>query len=139
MSRNRNNPTPNATEKIAALLLTLRRPNDRGTLEPIIPWDHAKQMTAHQICSLFEWDHAVFDTWHGSNHPTNLTPLLISEHRAKTRNDQGVIAKVRRGTKKRSQPKQAGRWPNRAFPKPPAGAKFDWKAKRYAVIQKPAE
>lgn len=85
--------TPTLAEKLAAALLELQRlrgdPIDR---------DHAKLMTADQICSLFQYDHAAGYACHGAdNHPTMLTPLLIAEHREKTaKRDIPAIAKGKR-------------------------------------------
>ena len=84
------------SEKLAAALLELQRlrgdPIDR---------DDAKAMSAEQICSLFQFDHAAGYACHGAdNHPTVLTPLLIGEHRAKTaRIDVPAIAKGKRLSK----------------------------------------
>lgn len=84
------------TEKLASALLELQRlrgdPIDR---------ESAKAMTAEQICSLFQYDHAAGYVCHGAgNHPTGLTPLLIAEHRAKTaKKDQPEIWKGRRLSK----------------------------------------
>jgi hypothetical protein len=80
-------------EKLAAALLEIQRlrgdPIDR---------DHAKEMSADQICSLFQWDHAAGYVASGAdNHPTGLTPLLIAEHRHKTATlDVPAIAKGKR-------------------------------------------
>ncbi len=82
-------------EKLASALLELQRlrgdPIDR---------ESAKAMTAAQIVSLFQFDHDAGYVAHGAdNHPTGLTPLLISEHREKTRKDKGIIAKCARVSK----------------------------------------
>lgn len=84
--------SPTMAEKLAATLLELQRlrgnPIDR---------DHAKEMSAAQICSLFHFDHAAGYACHGAdNHPTGLTPLLIADHREKTANDVLTIAKGKR-------------------------------------------
>jgi hypothetical protein len=70
---------PSMAEKLASALLELQRL--RG--DPI-PREHAKMMSAEQINSLFQFDHAHRHANGGSTHPTNLTPLLIGEHREKT-------------------------------------------------------
>jgi len=81
------------TEKLASVLLELQHlrgdPIDRG---------HAKLMTAAEICSLFQFDHAAGYACDGKdNHPTGLTPLLIAEHRKKTAtSDVPAIAKGKR-------------------------------------------
>jgi hypothetical protein len=60
-----------------------------------------KTMTAKAIVGMFHIDHEVYVAWGGSNHPTNLTPLLRAEHVEKTRKkDIKNIAKVRRANKK---------------------------------------
>jgi hypothetical protein len=85
--------SPSMAEKLASALLELQRlrgdPIDR---------DHAKLMTAAQICSLFHFDHAAGYACDGAdNHPTGLTPLLIAEHRKKTATrDVPAIAKGNR-------------------------------------------
>lgn len=138
--------TPTKAEKLAATLLELQRlrgdPIDR---------EHAKAMTAEQICSLFQFDHAAGYACHGAdNHPTGLTPLLIADHREKTRRfDVKAIAKVKRIKKamvefKRQmlvkagwgedasapvvsdRDKKAPRLRGRGFQKRPAGHKYEW-------------
>jgi hypothetical protein len=112
MSRGRE---ANLTERLAACLLMLKR----GNGEPLIPVDRetAKGMTAREIVSMVDFDHEILKRIGGTNHPTNLTPRLRSEHREKTAKvDQPVIAKARRyerlertGSKKTK--------PGRAWPK----------------------
>jgi hypothetical protein len=84
-------------EKLGAVLLEYQRligdPLDR---------EHMKTLSAEQICSLFQWDHAVLHTLGGSTHPTNLTPLLISSHRTKTKKDVAAVAKGKRIRKRLS-------------------------------------
>lgn len=80
-------------EKLAAALLEIQRlrgdPIDR---------EHAKEMSAKFIISLFHFDHAAGYVASGAdNHPTGLTPLLIAEHRHKTATlDVPAIAKGKR-------------------------------------------
>lgn len=87
--------------KLAAALLTIVRPNDRGQLEPVIPHDHAKLMSDDQIISLFQWDHYPIPHAHdGPDEAWNLRPLLIAEHREITANvDVPRIAKAKRLSK----------------------------------------
>jgi hypothetical protein len=66
-------------EKLASALLEITAL--RG--DPI-PLEHAKLMSAAQICSLFEWDHARRHIQGGTNHPTNLTPRFPGDHQEKT-------------------------------------------------------
>jgi hypothetical protein len=83
---------PNLAEKLASVLL--EREALRG--EPI-ELSVAKQMTAHQICSLFEFDHATHFANGGWTHPTNITARFIQAHREKTRKiDIPAIAKGKR-------------------------------------------
>jgi hypothetical protein len=81
------------TEKLASALLEVQRL--RGNP---IPREHARQMHAEQICSLFQFDHAAGYATHGAdNHPTGLTPMLIADHREKTAKfDVPAIAKTKR-------------------------------------------
>jgi hypothetical protein len=81
------------TEKLAAVLLELQ--HLRG--DPI-DRNHAKLMSAAQICSLYHFDHAAGYACDGAdNHPTGLTALLIATHRTKTTTlDVPIIAKGKR-------------------------------------------
>jgi len=74
---------PNAAEKIGACLIKMG----------LVDYEDAKKMTAEQICSLVQWDHAALHAFDGSNHPTNLTPRLILEHREKSKTDAKIVAK----------------------------------------------
>jgi len=83
-------------EKLAATLLMLTDGNGR----PLIEREQAKSLSAKEITSRFDFDHAVHVAIKGSNHPTNLTPRLRAEHREKTaRVDVPQIAKTKRITK----------------------------------------
>lgn len=71
--------------KLAAVLLQMLRPDETGKLAPIIPYEHAKLMSADQIISLFQFDHYPIPKAHdGPDEPWNLQPLPIMEHRKKT-------------------------------------------------------
>ena len=60
-------------------------------------YDHAKQMTADQMISLYSLDHDVVRKAEGgSDHFSNLVPRLRSEHKAKTLRDIIEIAKNKR-------------------------------------------
>ena len=63
-----------------------------------IPYDHAKQMTAAQINSLYQFDHyPVRRADGGTDAPWNLVPRLIAAHRTKTATvDMPALAKGRR-------------------------------------------
>jgi hypothetical protein len=60
-----------------------------------IPYNDAKQMTARQICSLYQFDHGILHAIKPINDFWNLTPRLIAPHRAKSRKDTGIVAKVK--------------------------------------------
>ena len=67
--------------KLAAALLQLR--DDAGAL--LIPYEHAKLMTADQVCSLFAFDHyPIRHADDGPSEPWNLVPRMIPAHREKT-------------------------------------------------------
>jgi len=63
-----------------------------------IPHEHAKQMSAEQIISLYQFDHYPIRACDGGPfRPWNLRPLLIAEHRRKTAEiDHPAIAKDKR-------------------------------------------
>lgn len=84
--------------KLAAALLTMRRPNEQGELEPIIDHESAKRMTVDQILSIFHWDHyPIRKEQGGPDEHWNLEPKPILEHRHKTaKKDQPEIAKSKR-------------------------------------------
>jgi len=92
---------PTLRERLAATLLTLVRANDFGQMVPVISFEEAKGMTADEIIARYEFDHNVYVAWGGSNHPVNLTPRAVADHREKTRRDLGTIGKVRRSERKR--------------------------------------
>lgn len=85
---------PNLSQKLASALCII--------LE--IPHEHAKLMHEDQINSLVEWDHyPIRRADGGSNHPSNLRPLLIGAHREKTyKHDAPDMAKERDVRKARS-------------------------------------
>jgi hypothetical protein len=61
-------------------------------------YNDAKIMTEDQFLSLFQWDHNIL---HETGSPDvdkywNLAPMLILEHRIKTKTDAAIIAKGRR-------------------------------------------
>jgi hypothetical protein len=76
----------NLTTKLASALLALGE----------IPYSDAKQMTAAQIISLYQFDHGILHGVVVIDEFWNLTPRLITPHRAKSRSDTGVVAKVKR-------------------------------------------
>ena len=114
----RNRPT--LTEQLAAALLALGH----------IPFEHAREMTAKQIIGLYQFDHwPIRVEAGGTNHPSNMRPLLIVAHRKKTAADNREIGKIRRvqvaqvehdermRAKQTGEPKRVSRWPSRPFPK----------------------
>lgn len=88
----------NMTTKLAAVLLEMKVADENGDLVPWIDRETAKNMTAHQICSLVNFDHCpVPKAFGGSDHPTNLVARPIIEHRIKTaKTDVPAIAKTAR-------------------------------------------
>ena len=66
-------------EKLAACLLMITDENGW----PLIPIDRVKlkTMSAEEIFAMVEFHHVVSKRMGGSNHPTNLDPMLKPEHR----------------------------------------------------------
>lgn len=95
MSRKRNHLP--LTTKLASCLAELQYL--RG--DPI-PFKQLQDMTAGQLCSLYQWDHSIYAAWNGGEHYTNITPRLTQAHREKTHKiDIPTIAKVKRIAKAR--------------------------------------
>jgi hypothetical protein len=71
-----------------------------------IPYDDAKLMTEDQIISLYQLDHNIlYETGNPDRDKYwNLTPMLIKEHREKTKRDVKVIAKGKRLREKHRTP-----------------------------------
>lgn len=65
---------PNKTTKLAAALLA------RGD----VPYAHAKLMTADQMISLYHFHHNIRHAEDGSDHFSNLEPMLIAAHKKRT-------------------------------------------------------
>jgi hypothetical protein len=83
--------------KLAAALLQMVRPDDSGSLIPIIPYEDAKKMTADQIISLFQFHHNILHAHDGPDEPWNLEPKPIMEHRRETATrDVPMAAKSKR-------------------------------------------
>ena len=118
---------PNLSIKLAAALLQIKDKDG----QPLIEWESAKQMSAMQINSLFEWDHYPYR--HEAGGPTeawNLVPRFIPEHRIKTAKiDQPEIAKIKRVSKAEEEfrkrlltprdqrPERGSKWPKRTIGK----------------------
>lgn len=79
---------PNLTEKLASALIIVGG----------ISYRDAQQMSAHQICSLFDFDHyPIRRDDGGTNHPSNLVPRYKLAHRKKTATiDKPQMAKADR-------------------------------------------
>ncbi|UYO50282.1 HNH endonuclease [Rhodopseudomonas palustris] len=89
------------TTKLAAALLTIRRPNENGELVPVIAFEEAQKLTAAQIISRFEFNHyPIPHALGGPDAPWNLEPLPKAEHRQITADvDIPRIAKVKKISK----------------------------------------
>lgn len=84
--------------KCAAAVLEMMAVRERFGLHSRRWYLDAKKMTEGEFLSLFQWDHNIL---HETSDPNideywNLTPMLISEHREKTKQDAKLIAKSRR-------------------------------------------
>lgn len=129
-------------KRCAAALLTMRTLDENGELVPLIPDEHARQMTAEQIISLFHFDHCPIPEFlDGPTEPWNLKPKMIAEHRIKTaKKDIPTYAKVVRLSaaqeefrksllaKAEGQPKPARKKSSLAKRN---GTHFDWKQGKY--------
>jgi hypothetical protein len=82
---------PNKTEKIAALLLTIKRGDGWLIPEPLRSSGDAKAICAH--C---QWDHLHPHSLGGDTSPQNMDPKDKLEHKGKTRRDMMKIAKAKR-------------------------------------------
>ena len=88
--------------KLAAALCSIVREVD-GKLVPVVPREMAKQLSAGEILSMFDWNHIVYHAIGGSDHHSNLEPMLTAEHRAVTaKKDIPRIAKTKRVAKKQA-------------------------------------
>lgn len=99
MSRKRNHIS--FETKLAATLLQLKRGD--GSL--FIPPEH-RSKSAREIVRLVQWDHMTPHAIGGSDHPSNLQPLMKREHLEKTKRDVKAIAKGKRLQKKQAAHKQ---------------------------------
>ena len=94
--KKRKRKNPSLSEKCAAALLTICRADADGRLAPVVDRELARTMTAQEIIGCFQFDHVVLHAFAGSNHPSNLVPRPVAEHRAKSAVDTTIVAKVRR-------------------------------------------
>lgn len=120
--------------KLAATLCQMVRPNADGEFEPVIPHDEAKRLSESEILARFDFHHAVDPhALGGSDHHSNLVPMLRSDHRERTAKiDIPAIAKSKRLTREQERfratvtaksgqgeapaPRKS-KWPSRPFPK----------------------
>lgn len=71
--------------KLAAALLTMKRPNEAGILVRVISYERAKKMTADQIIAEFHFDHyPIRHADGGPCEPWNIEPRPVAEHLKKT-------------------------------------------------------
>jgi hypothetical protein len=80
-------------KKLAAALLTIKRPDEHGNLVPVIDYEDAKSMDEDQIISVFHFDHGILHAIEPINEPWNLTPRPIIEHRKKSAKDKTALSK----------------------------------------------
>lgn len=84
------------TERYASVILELKRASG----EALISRERAKSMTAQQIIDEFEAatddDHITPRKLGGSDHVSNMQPLIKVDHAKKTKKDVKVIAKSKR-------------------------------------------
>lgn len=116
--RRRKDPT--LKDKLAAALRVIAE----------IQFSHARQMSADQIISLFQFHHILYHAQDGSDEHWNLEPMLIQAHRERTAKiDVPQIGKTRRISKENEEfqrrlltprderPPKRSRWGSRPFPK----------------------
>jgi hypothetical protein len=71
--------------RLAAALCNMLRPDESGTMVPVIDHESAKQMTEDQVLSLFHFDHWPLTKANGGpDAHWNLEPRPIMEHRQKS-------------------------------------------------------
>lgn len=87
--------------KLASALLTIVRPNAEGKLEPVIPHEEAKGLSADEVISRFDFHHYPIPHAHGGpDEHWNLEPMPRSLHREITAKiDIPRIAKTKRLSK----------------------------------------
>jgi hypothetical protein len=121
----KNRRAANMTEKLAAVLLMLKR-DDGGWM---IPEPIRSIGSPRKICGAVQWDHSTPYAIGGSTSPRNMTPMPPEDHLVKTKRDVAAMAKITRGLNKRAaveaernevpaKPKKAKRaWPKQKMPK----------------------
>lgn len=101
----------NLTTKLAAALMRVPQVDRHGRpvcdaggrLLYALDYAEAKQMTAAQVLSLFDWDHDILHALGGCDEFWNLTPRFRPQHREKSRGDTSRVAKTKRVADKHSQ------------------------------------
>lgn len=83
---------PNASEKIAAALLQIKR----GDGSWLIPEPLRSSGDTKAICSAVQWDHGVPHAIGGGTDPGNMRPMTPQDHAQKTKRDVASIAKGKR-------------------------------------------
>ena len=102
MSKNR---IPNKTERLAAVLLMLKRGE-----EWLIPEPTRSEGTAKEICAAVEWHHTTPFAIVRETRPQALTPLRPQDHSEETRKvTRPAVDKVKRSLKKKVGQKRKGR------------------------------
>lgn len=102
MSKRKRDYIPSPTKIASALLAAVHEVD--GKLVPIIPREIAANLTAGEIISMVDWNHIVPHAIGGTDHPSNLEPMLRSEHKERTAKiDIPQIAKTKRIEKKQAE------------------------------------
>lgn len=133
--------------KLAAALLEIDRLRAvNSARQRCIPYEHAKAMSDSQILSLHVWDHyPIRKADGGPDQAWNLTPRLISEHRAKTAQvDVPEMAKSKRIRAKEARhrgimdraPIEVVKWEDWAPKRRILGRLNPWPSKKIRRIQK---
>lgn len=82
---------PNASEKIAAALLQIKRGDNWLIPEPL-----RSSGDARAICAAVQWDHGTPHAIGGGTDPSNMRPMTPRDHAEKTKRDVAAIAKGKR-------------------------------------------
>lgn len=88
--------------------------------------EHARQMTPEMLMSLVTYDHVVYHTWTQDDHPVNLTPRLILDHREKSKTDKTVISKAKRVSEKEEAFRRRLLAKTQSDTLPPDPKKYQW-------------
>ncbi len=67
-----------------------------------VPYRDAKCMSADQLISLYNWDHNILHAIDANDAFWNLTPVIISAHREKSKRDTAIVAKSKRIRRKQA-------------------------------------